>query len=200
MPKTFTNQEREYIKQKLMSEARQCLTRFGVRKTTVDELVKRANIPKGTFYLFYESKELLFFDVLCTLHDEIQTKLLSEITNIKEGMNAKKLTELILSLYKMVEDSFLLKLISDGDMELLIRKLPPEVAEKHAEKDDFSVEQLVSLVPNMKSDNIRAFSAALRGVFLSMLHRHEIGDEFFDDALRVMVHGVVIQMFEGGEI
>ena len=27
----------------------------GVKKTTVDELVKRVGIPKGTFYLFYPS-------------------------------------------------------------------------------------------------------------------------------------------------
>ncbi|MFR5759913.1 MAG: TetR/AcrR family transcriptional regulator [Bacteroides cellulosilyticus] len=31
-----------------------------VRKTSVDELVKYANISKGAFYLFYTSKELLF--------------------------------------------------------------------------------------------------------------------------------------------
>ena len=35
----------------------------GVKKTTVDELVKRTGIPKGTFYLFYPSKEMLLFDV-----------------------------------------------------------------------------------------------------------------------------------------
>ncbi|WP_286081321.1 TetR/AcrR family transcriptional regulator [Parablautia intestinalis] len=32
--------------------------------TTVDEIVKRVNIPKGTFYLFYKSKELLLFEVI----------------------------------------------------------------------------------------------------------------------------------------
>ncbi len=31
----------------------------GVKKTTVDELVKRVGIPKGTFYLFYPSKDCL---------------------------------------------------------------------------------------------------------------------------------------------
>ncbi|MHB8126555.1 MAG: hypothetical protein ACYDEJ_13120 [Desulfitobacteriaceae bacterium] len=27
--------------------------------------------------------------------------------------------------------------------------------------------------------------------------RHEIGDEIFDEALKIMIHGVVIQMFGG---
>jgi AcrR family transcriptional regulator len=39
--------EREYIKKRLMEEAQDCLRLYGIRKTTVDELVKRANIPKG---------------------------------------------------------------------------------------------------------------------------------------------------------
>lgn len=197
MPKPLTDSEREHIKKKLIDEARLCLSQYGMKKTTVDELAKRANIPKGTFYLFYESKELLFFDVICAFHDDLQTKLISRISTVKENINPAKLTELILELYKLVEESFMLRFLTDGEMELLIRKLPPEIAEAHAEKDDFSLEQLLYLVPDMKKSNIKGFSAALRGIFLSMLHKHEIGEEVFDDALKIMIHGVVIQMFEG---
>ncbi len=197
MPKTFSDSEREHIKQRLIEEAKNCLMQYGVRKTTVDELVKRVNIPKGTFYLFYDSKELLLFNVLCAFHDEIQEKLFLEIQGLNEDLGPKKLTELIFNLYKIVEESFMLRLITNGEMEMLIRKLPPEIARQHAEKDDFSVEQLVALVPNMKADNVKVFSAALRGIFVAMLHKQEIGEEVFDDALRVMINGVVIQMFEG---
>ncbi len=199
MPKIFTDSEREYIKHRLIEEARLCLTQFGIRKTTVDELVNRVNIPKGTFYLFYKSKDLLFFDVLCTFHDELQRKLVSQISTLKENMNPQKLTELIFGIYKMVEESFMLKLLTNGEIELLIRKLPPEVAINHGKKDDLSVEELLSMIPNMKTSNIKVFSAALRGIFFSMLHKHEIGEDVFDDAIKMMIHGVVIQMFEGGE-
>lgn len=197
MPKTFSENEREYIKQRLKEEAKLCLTQFGVRKTTVDELVKRVKIPKGTFYLFYESKELLLFEVFLAFHDEIQAKLISDITALNGELDAQKFTELIWGLYKTVEESFMLQFMTNGEMELLIRKLPPEVAKIHTEKDDFSVEKLISLVPKMKNVNCKAFSAALRGIFLAMLHKHEIGEEVFDEALKIMIHGVVIQMFEG---
>jgi len=197
MPKTFTENERTYIKNRLMEEAKLCLAQFGIRKTTVDELVKRVNIPKGTFYLFYKSKELLFFDVFCAFHDEMQTKLLLEVAAIQDNIDAEKLTNLILELYEMVADSFMLRFLTDGEMELLIRKLPLEIAESHAEKDDFSVEQLLSLVPNMQKENVKVYSAALRGVFLCTLHKHEIGEDVFDDALKIMIRGIVIQMFKG---
>lgn len=199
MPKSFTDNERAYIKNRLIEEARLCLSQFGMRKTTVDELVKRVHIPKGTFYLFYESKELLFYDVYCAFHDKLQAKLISEIAAIKDNINSTRLTELYFGLYKMVEGSFMLHFLINGEMELLLRKLPPEITKSHTEKDEINIKQLLYLVPNMKATDIKGFSAALRGIFLSMLHKHEIGDDVFDDALKIMINGVVIQMFEGYE-
>lgn len=198
MPKTFTDKEREYIKKRLMEEAQDCLRLYGIRKTTVDELVKRANIPKGTFYLFYDSKELLFYDVLCSVHDELHADLRRRLEALDEPAAADQVTELVLGLYKKVEASFLYKFITGGDLELLMRRLPPEVARAHAEKDDFSMEQLIAMAPGIKGDSIKKYSAAMRAIFLSMLHKHEIGEEVFEDALRPMIRGVVMQMFEEG--
>lgn len=195
MPKTFSESERTYIKERLREEAKTCLTQFGLRKTTVDEIVRRVNIPKGTFYLFYESKELLFFEVFSAFHNEIQDELIAEIKALQGGMNAEKLTALIWKLYKKVEDSFMLRFLADGEMELLIRKLPPEVARIHNTRDDLNVEKLLSLAPGLRTDKTKAFSAALRGIFLVMLHRQEIGEEIFDEALKIMIQGVVSQMF-----
>ncbi len=198
MPKTFTDKEREYIKKRLMEEAQDCLRLYGIRKTTVDELVKRANIPKGTFYLFYDSKELLFYDVLCSVHDELHADLRRRLEALDEPAAADQVTELVLGLYKKVEASFLYKFITGGDLELLMRRLPPEVARAHAEKDDFSMEQLIAMAPGIKGDSIKKYSAAMRAIFLSMLHKHEIGEEVFEDALRLMIRGFVMQMFEEG--
>jgi hypothetical protein len=57
----------------------------------------------------------------------------------------------------------------------------------------------VSRVPNMKADKTRVLSAALRGIFLSMLHKHEISEDVFEKTLEMMIHGFVIQMFKGEE-
>lgn len=198
MPKAFSNKEREYIKNALMEEAQNCLKLYGIKKTTVDELVKGVNIPKGTFYLFFKSKEILFYEVLCSFHDKLQADLVSELGALDKPVSAERLTELLLGLYKKLEGSFWYKIITDGDLELLMRKLPPEVARAHARKDDFSIEQLISMIPGINGNNIKVYSAAMRAIFLSMLHKHEIGEEVFEDALSLMIRGVVMQMFEEG--
>jgi hypothetical protein len=38
-------------------------------------------------------------------------------------------------------------------------------------------------------------SAALRAIFMAMLHEQEIGTDVFDDALKILIRGVVNQMF-----
>lgn len=197
LPKVFTESERAYIKRRLMDEAGVCLAQFGVRKTTVDELVKRVNIPKGTFYLFYESKEILLFEVINSFHDEIQSDLIKEIDAMNGDVTVDQVTALIFRLYKKVAASFLLPLMTNGEMEFLMRKLPLAVVRDHAERDDLSIERVLALLPNPKAGNVKTFSAALRAVFLSMLHRREIGDEVFDDALQIMIRGVVRQMLVG---
>lgn len=198
MPKTFTIHEKEYIKKKLLEEARKCLKQYGVKKTSVDELVKRANISKGSFYLFYTSKEALFFDVLCEFHDELHYEILNQIDTLDNCISIEKITEIIFKLYKKVESSFLYQFILNGDLELLIRKLPDQTILDHIQKDDSSMKEVLSRLPGVDTANLEYYSAALRAIFLSMFHRKEISEFLYDDALKLMLKGIIIQMFEEG--
>lgn len=201
MPKTFTEEERNYIKKRLIEEAQICLAQYGIRKTTVDELVKRVNIPKGTFYLFYQSKEMLFFDVLCYMHNELQTIILEWIDNLHGEKNVDTITELLFRLYKQIDSTYLYMLISSGEIELLMRKLPPEIVKEHAKYDDLSVERLLMMLPGRYDEStIKIFSAVLRAIFCTILHRREIGEDIFDDAIRVMLRGAIIVLFEREEL
>lgn len=196
MPKSYSSQEKEYIIKRLKEEAYQCLNLYGIKKTTVDELVKRVNIPKGTFYLFYDSKEILLFDVINDLHDEIQKHFLKEANLIKGKITSQNLTSLLFKIYKKVDDTFLLNIMTNGELELLMRKLPIEIVEKHLNDDNAMMEKLVELIPHAKEKNMQYFSGAMRGIFLTMLHKREIGEEIFDGSLNLMINGLVIQLME----
>ena len=63
MPRAFTAVEKETIREKLMGAGRDCFLRYGLKKTTIEDLTKPAGIAKASFYLFFESKEQLFIDV-----------------------------------------------------------------------------------------------------------------------------------------
>ena len=67
MPRAFTEDERQGIRERLMRAGRGSFLRYGLKKTTVQDLVQPVGIAKATFYLFFESKEELFVEVI--LHE-----------------------------------------------------------------------------------------------------------------------------------
>ena len=67
----FTNYETEQLHKALLKETRHCAVTLGMKKTSVDQLTKAVGIAKGSFYKFYESKEMAFFAVLKSIHSEL---------------------------------------------------------------------------------------------------------------------------------
>jgi AcrR family transcriptional regulator len=51
-------------KDSILLEAAKCFSRFGFKKTSVDDIAKQAGVGKGTVYLAAESKEDLYYQVL----------------------------------------------------------------------------------------------------------------------------------------
>lgn len=196
MPKSYSDKEREYIIKRLKEEASLCMEQYGIRKTTVDELVRRVKIPKGTFYLFFQSKEVLFFEVLRDIHDSIQKQILYEIGRIDENITCEQLTEIFMKFYKLVDSTSILNIMVSGELEILMRKLPDSIIEEHFKHDDFEIGQIISYIPNAKNKDIESFSSAFRAVFLTMLYKREVGSDCFEDALRLMIHGLVIQLIK----
>lgn len=195
LPKCYSDQEREYIKKRLKEEAAKCLAQYGVRRTTVDEIVKRVNIPKGTFYLFYKSKELLLFEVIQEQHEIINRQLYQAISDIADkSFSAETLTNLIFEFYKMTENMPILKLLDTGEVELLVRKLPREVVEEHFQDDTDTIEKMLALLPVKKEVDIKVVSATFHAIYYATLHKAEIGEDQYDEALRTLIYGIVTQV------
>jgi AcrR family transcriptional regulator len=64
MPRAFTEEEKARIRERLLNAGRTCFTRYGLKKTTIDDLVRSVGIAKSSFYLFFESKEALYIELL----------------------------------------------------------------------------------------------------------------------------------------
>ena len=195
MPKCYSDQEREYIRKRLKEEAAACMGQYGIRRTTVDEIVKRVNIPKGTFYLFYKSKELLLFEVIQEQHELVNQKLYQAISDMAgTEFSAEKITDVIFEFYKMTENMLVLKQLDASEVALLVRKLPREVVEEHLQDDTDTIEKMFSLLPVKKEVDIKVISAAFHAIYYATLHKKEIGEEQYDQALWTLIHGMVIQI------
>lgn len=196
MPKAYSENERNYIINKLKSEAKLLFSQYGVKKTTVDELVSKVNIPKGTFYLFYASKELLLFDILLEEQALIHAELIEAVTGFAGSLTKEQFSDFIFRLYQRTVNSFLYPIFTTGEYELLLRKLPEEVIAKNTADDNLSMEKLFTLIPQAREKDIKLYSAAFRAIFLMPLHKKEIGEELFSGTIKLLIDGIVNQIFE----
>lgn len=64
MPKGFSEEEKITITHKLLAECKKNWQIYGYKKTSIDVLCQNAGISKGAFYIFFDSKESLFYQVI----------------------------------------------------------------------------------------------------------------------------------------
>ena len=194
MPKIYTELERNNIKESLRREGKRCLSLYGVKKTTVDELVRRVNIPKGTFYLFYKSKEALFFDILKSFSDEVEALYLEMLQNLDENLIVTSLTDVFTAILMKFYNDGVYRALDEGELELILRPIDKEEVKKlKAYQKDILV-NLFSIFSINDKDDIASFSKGYRAIFYLLLHNDKIAD--IEKALRVLVRGLVLQMVE----
>ncbi|MCW3490448.1 TetR/AcrR family transcriptional regulator [Dethiobacter alkaliphilus] len=197
MPKAFSDAEREQIYKRLIEAGKECWEKYGIKRTNVDDLASLAGISKGTFYLFFKSKELFFMEVMQQGHDEIKGRLM-EVIMTKQGQPRERFVGAIMAMYEEIrENKWLLSLINDkSEYEYLVRKLPAEQIEQHIMGDDHDTKQLLALFGVDSKVKPEVVSAALRGMFLMLLQQKEVGAELMDDAFQLLLEGMALRIFE----
>ncbi|KAB2335689.1 TetR/AcrR family transcriptional regulator [Bacillus mesophilum] len=120
MPKGFTDQEKINIKKKLISACQYHWTKFGYRKTNVEELCRSSGISKGAFYLFFENKESLFFETLL----EVQNDLYGNVEEILlKDQNKYGVAKAMKKIYRVYDTSPYMYDTSSADFLSFYNKL-----------------------------------------------------------------------------
>jgi AcrR family transcriptional regulator len=55
----------------ILEAAHSCFWRNGIRRTSIDDIARAANVAKGTVYLYFDSKEELFASLASEMCDEV---------------------------------------------------------------------------------------------------------------------------------
>lgn len=135
MARSFTRQEKENIKRNLQKACNQSWTQYGYKKTSIDQLCREVGISKGAFYLFFESKEALFCEVLCTIQKQICDAASKIIEKQKDKYGVAEALKLI---YREYNKNNFLYHADNMDFIILMNKLSEEQAKKIEESNNMS--------------------------------------------------------------
>jgi AcrR family transcriptional regulator len=184
MPRAFNVSERDRIEARLLETGRRLFERQGLRKTNVAELAAAAGIGKGSFYLFYPSKEALFMSISDRLETQIKSAFTAEIEALRRGgADARTLLRRYFQLhFEVFERHPFLALLGDrAELEPLLRRVGPERFAAERERDAAFFAELIS---SWQRDGLvdpeldpRAVSALSRAVVALIQGRDLIGDD-----------------------
>ena len=190
----FTDYETEQLRKALLKETRRCAVTLGMKKTSVDQLTKAVGIAKGSFYKFYESKEMLFFAVLEGIHSELYNaadRALSENGGVPPSERTAKA---VLAVCKRLSDTGDMVFI-ENDAKLLLQRLPEPVKREHYHDGEAHIRELLEKHDLVPKRGVSLAAATVRGLILTVSHREQIG-ELYPQALQTLVCGACRELFE----
>jgi len=199
MPRSFTEREKEIVRARLLQRARSCFAAYGIRKTSLDDLVKAAGISKGAFYLFFNSKEELFFEVVQEFEEDYQNSLLKEAAARPERPSGTQVARFLNRAFSLWKTHPLFAHFGPDEYQYLIRKLPEDKVALLLNRDQVFVDRLLS---QWKKQGIRfkcdakTFASLMRALFYVSLHSADLelgGSSPVQDLLiKLIVDGLVV--------
>lgn len=189
----FTERQNESIRSDLIREARRCGVTIGMRKTSVEQLTEAVGISKGSFYKFFDSKELLFFVVLEDIHTECFAAARKSLLENARLAAADRAAAAILAACRWLSETQAFVFI-ENDAEFLLRRLPEEVKTAHYHDDETHIRALLEESGLQPRGGMALAAATVRGLILTVSHQEQIG-ALYPQVLETLVRGACRELF-----
>lgn len=194
MPKSFTEKERANINMSLQDACKRSWIECGYRKTSVDKLCQKVGISKGAFYLFYDTKESLFCEVIVAEQNQI-CNVAEEIMKIDPHVSGVACA--LKKIYRIYDKNAFLYHADAIDYQLLLERLSEEQQCKLSGVQDRSKQLFLNhehLVSKKTDDEIASVIYAL--IMMNKEKNRIPGNHFrvFD----LLVDSVIGELFEEG--
>ena len=189
----FTDEQNETIRKDLIREARRCGITIGMRKTSVEQLTNAVGISKGSFYKFFDSKELLFFTVLEDIHTECFAAAQRSLQENAAFAPAARAAETILAACRWLAETKAFVFI-EQDADFLLHRLPENVKTAHYHDDETHIRALLEAGGLQPKGGMALAAATVRGLILTVSHQDQIG-ALYPQVLETLVRGACRELF-----
>lgn len=174
----------------LLNAGVELFSKYGVSKTTVDDLVAKALMSKGSFYTYFESKEHLFIEIVKLKSEELAQKQYNILSNLpRPGQTG---VELLMELSRIRYDF----MVEEPIFQILVLPEFKEERELIARKFDQAREE-ISRITNidraadfisrlqqlglLREQDPKKVAYMFHIIFLVFVNRDQFDPDYFDD-------------------
>lgn len=191
MTKAFTEIEKTRLRERLLKQGRKLFTQYGLKKTSLEDLTRPLGVAKSTFYLFFESKEALYFELLLQMRHEVEERIraasFASTDDPREGL--RRFMRAVVD--ELETNPLTRRLVTQPEeLELLARNAPPELLATNTQ--DSTAYILPAILAGQTQGRIIAgqpavIAGVIRSVALLTLHKDTIGEDIYPQVVSLMI-------------
>jgi AcrR family transcriptional regulator len=190
---SFTQTEKDTIKQQLMNSAKEMFATKGLKKTSLDDLTSAVGISKSSFYVFFESKEVLYLELLDQEGPGLEERVWKAVD--QKETTQEKINTYLHEMTRELDANPLMKRLQTHpeELQLVERKVTPEFLQKKTKRNvlpllDFLTKQqeagdIIAEEPVVILSTIRAAMTISR-------HKKDIGPDVYPKVQNMMFDAI----------
>jgi len=185
------------IKDELIKCGTKLFSKKGYKDTKVKDVTDSASISVGTFYNYFDSKEELFLDVYLKKHNKAKKELLEFFKEDLPPLNI--IDKAVHRFLDMMQSDPILRAFFNPHIHTKYRA-SLDIKKKRTHLNyayDLFAPQLEEWQKNGEINeevDIRLLLAVFDSIFYVLLHRRDIGEEFFPEIVDFLIEGVLCKM------
>lgn len=189
MGKAFTQEESIEIRKKLLQEGERIFVEKGLKKANIKNFTSAVGIALGSFYRFFESKEILFLEIL-DFYSKKKFNLLKEVLDEQIKTNNFNLEELIMVNFNEVKKIPLYMMLFEKKEEYnyLLNKIPKKKLNENMGKEARILEYILSTYEKhgqcKKGYNKEIVEGISQFMFIGLINKSIIGDRIIKEVLQ----------------
>lgn len=196
MPK-FSEVEKERIRLEMMRIAHQYFIAKGLKNTSIEEITSSVSIAKSSFYVFFESKEILYLELLAFEGEEIERRVWPKVEEAKDVREAIKvyLHEMSSALESNILTQRLITNLEEYNM--VSRKINYQYSATKTLRSIVPLMEFINKNKELKkliNKDIEVIAGVIRAALAMIIHKKDFGEDIYPKVQEILFNAVANEL------
>lgn len=188
---TFTGTEKEHIRDQLLEAGRELFPRYGLKKTSLEDLTRPSGIAKSSFYSFFGSKEELYLELLMEERGRLRGEIPAD--SFKEaGKGREPVEHFLRTVVREFETNPLTRRLvtHPEEWQAVMRRVSPEAMRANVEDSTNAVSSFIRQGQEeglISSGDPEVLAGVIRSVVVLSIHKDDIGRDIYPEVMETMI-------------
>ncbi len=196
MPIIFDDDAKKKLKMQMIENGFNLIKKYGLKKTSVEDITRISGIAKGTFYNFFKSKEDFVHEIV--IFKRTQAKKEFELLLNNNGKiqrdQFKNYIEMLL-----FGDYNLFLYLSQDDIAILKARWPKEYFINDANDETTSL-WILSHIENLSSHrNWKIFANHMKSIAIIQANKENLYEDVYKETIDMLIKGILDYLYIDSE-